>query len=351
MNLAQNFSEKLRKLDRRWQVVILIFAIVFCLSVMSLMAGRLAPGGAMAVLDDLRLKAEGYAEGQELVYEPQQLYENERKQKEMSLAAGAAKDEYRSRAASPAPLHSQQAAEYFQPMIIKTANVSLTVKDVEAGMQKLENLATSNFGIITSQNLTAMSQGQGPRYGSLTVRVPSDKLSGFLEQLREIGKVTSQSQNGQDVSGEAVDLESRIKNLKAEEQALQGIMTRSGKIPHVLEVSRELARVRGEIESAQGRLNYLKHQVSYSTITLNITEEFIAPATGKPSFITVMANTFTQALEGLYNVGVASLQFIIWLLVLWLPILGVLALLTRVAWEVLRRAWHSVGSAFSRPAA
>ena len=50
------------------------------------------------------------------------------------------------------------------------------------------------------------------------------------------------------MTGQVVDLEARIRNLRASETALQGIAAKAIKISDVLEVQAQLTAVRGEIE-------------------------------------------------------------------------------------------------------
>lgn len=218
--------------------------------------------------------------------------------------------------------NTPQPTNLFQPQIIKTATVSIKVDNIETEMKTLNGLILKYNGLITNQNLSLAEAGAGYRSGSLEVRIPQAQLDNFLSESGHIGKILSQQVTGQDVGAEIVDNQSRIKNLKAQEEALQAIMKRAGKIPEVLEVSQELARVRGEIEQAQGRVNYLKQQVSYSTVHINLSEEnLITPNSSKTDFGTMMENTYKNALNALDDLSRGLVNLGIWFVVFFLPII------------------------------
>jgi hypothetical protein len=218
------------------------------------------------------------------------------------------------------------------------------VDRIDQAMNQLEALVFRNSGLITNQTLTVAEYGSGYRSGNLEVRVPQTKLDSFLDELAKSGKVLSLQVTGQDVGAEIVDTESRIKNLKAEEVALQAIMKRAGKIPEVLEVSRELARVRGEIEQAQGRVNYLRQQVAYSTVRISLSEEAVStPADTKSDWGTVIENAFKRATNALDDVVRAALSAGVWFVIFLLPMLllagGVLYGLLRLLIKLCRKCF------------
>ena len=75
---------------------------------------------------------------------------------------------------------------------------------------------------------------------------------------------------GQDVTEEFIDLEARIKTQKALEVQFLEIMRQAYKVADALEVQRQIADVRTEIEKLEGRKRFLENRASLSTITVNI---------------------------------------------------------------------------------
>lgn len=184
-------------------------------------------------------------------------------------------------AAPPVAKHPMREPQAEQPasapasavslMIIKTAEISVQVKDFQQANDQAVSIAKTSGGYVT--DTSAASDRGVPTSGSLTMRVPVESFERTLNRLAKLGRVTSRSINGQDVTGEAVDLASRLRNLRAEERQYLEIMNRAKRIPDIVTVTNELSRVRGEIEEAQGRLSYLKSAAAMSTINLVLGEK------------------------------------------------------------------------------
>ena len=85
--------------------------------------------------------------------------------------------------------------------------------------------------------------------------------------------------------------------------------------------------VQEEIESREGRLNYLKNQVSLSTINLNIYQNVNGPVAKQPGFFKKIGRAFGEG-WGVF------LDILIGLVYLW-PVILILSLL----FYLLRRFW------------
>jgi len=109
--------------------------------------------------------------------------------------------------------------------------------------------------------------------GSVAIRVPQSRFHEAIADLEELGEVTTRDPQGEDVSEEYVDLGGQLTTLQHQENRLYEIMEMGMNVEEVLKVERELERVRGKIESIQGRMNYLDSRVELSTITVSLFEE------------------------------------------------------------------------------
>lgn len=241
-----------------------------------------------------------------------------REQAEKSKAqTGGARSDYRPKegAAVGAPL-----------MIIKTAQIKVEVKRFQPAYDEAVLIAGSVGGYVT--NSTSEQNDDIGDYGTVTLRVPEQAFGRTVDRLGRLGKVVSKHFTGEDVTGEVVDIESRLRNKRAEEQQYLAIMDRARQVRDVVTVSNELYRVRGEIEQAQGRLKYLKSAVAMSTINVELSENFAA----KPEADPTLWNTVTGAAKSLLGTLKTLAKMLIWLLVyspVWaLPI---------VVWLVFRR--------------
>jgi hypothetical protein len=131
-------------------------------------------------------------------------------------------------------------------------------------------------GYIGELNVT------GPRGAGRSLvarlRIPSDRLNSVVEELKRLGRVEQETQRGEEVTQQYVDLTARLTNARNTEQRLLEILReRTGKISEVLAVEREIARVREEIERTDAQLKNLVKQVQFATVELQVREEYKTP--------------------------------------------------------------------------
>lgn len=226
-------------------------------------------------------------------------------------------------AAGEAAAESETSADAsVQPRIIYTARVALVADDFSRAAKELVALVEEVEGYIASANLDRPS-GRS-RSGSWTVRVPSSKFEQFLGALDAIAFVESRDQRSEDVTLEYVDVEARIKNLqRLEERFVTLLAEKTGKLEDILKVEQELARVRGDVEQAQGRLRYLTNKTDFSTVTVTVREQkdYIPPKA--PEFGDRIATTWWQSLGTLKRTGETFVLFVVavfpWLAVTAVP--------------------------------
>lgn len=159
------------------------------------------------------------------------------------------------------------------PSVIKTAKIAIEVEGdtFQGSVQEAIDTAERHGGFVLSSQIGSDDE----RSGSIVVRVPAEQFESALSELKGLaveGGVTSQEVSGQDVSQEFVDLESRLRNFEAQEAVLLGLMEKAATVSDSIRVQRELGNVQLEIEQLRGRLNFLKDQTQYSTITLGMSE-------------------------------------------------------------------------------
>ncbi|MFZ2189037.1 MAG: DUF4349 domain-containing protein [Candidatus Moraniibacteriota bacterium] len=156
--------------------------------------------------------------------------------------------------------------------VIKNGNLTLKVDDVDDAVLKIGKIAKDNGGDLFSSNFSKNSQDL--KSGTLSVKVPVANFEKtFAEAKKVAAAVLRESTSGQDVTEQYQDLEGRIKNKQTEEAAYQKVLDQAQKISDILEVTQALSRVRGEIESLQGKLRYLASQTDMSTIAISMSED------------------------------------------------------------------------------
>ncbi|WP_342306086.1 DUF4349 domain-containing protein [Methanolobus sp. ZRKC5] len=156
---------------------------------------------------------------------------------------------------------------------ITTVDMTLRVNDAAASLDEISKMALASGGYVSSSSVyDSYYESDAGKEGYVTVRVPESEYSSFLDNVEDLGEVTSKSVNAQDVTEEYIDVTARLDNLKIQETRLQEILNMTVTVEEVLSVEKELGRVRGEIESLTGRLNYLEDRIEFSTINIRVTE-------------------------------------------------------------------------------
>lgn len=167
----------------------------------------------------------------------------------------------------------------------------------------------------------------------MKVRVPADKFEGVVAEIRKTAdRVIVETVKGEDVTEEFVDIEARLVAKRALEQQFMEIMKRANSVEDALNVQRQLAEVRGEIEQIEGRKRFLENQSSLSTISIEIRTPaaFSTNSEGFSYRLTeALSSGFDFALNfifGLVSVLIALLPFFIFIV---LP----LFLIARYFWK------------------
>ena len=153
----------------------------------------------------------------------------------------------------------------FPPKIVRTANAEIEVTSFERSWDRANSIATKYRGFVTN------SQAWLER-GTVTMRVPADRLDEAMADLRKLGKLMTMSTSAEDVSSSIVDIDARLRALDAEELQLLELLRRASGVSQTLEVRDRLNAVRQENESLKAQKEYFTSQVDYSTINATLFE-------------------------------------------------------------------------------
>lgn len=196
------------------------------------------------------------------------------------------------------------------PMILRTAQLTVLTQNLDVARTEMDRIVHRCGGYLG--DLSVSTTPNGPRRLTATLRVPASQLDAALTDLMTLGRVESESQSGQDVTSQYVDLEARLGNSRITEQRLVELLRqRTGKLSDVLEVETEISRVREEIERMEGERRLLAKQVEYATLTATVTEEFKAPAHALPESLgTRLRNAAIDGYESAVNFVIDVVLFL-----------------------------------------
>jgi len=275
---------------------------------------------SLFIITALGLSACGMFAGNRAAASPEVMMEAAPAMEEMAAAGG----EYVSKdiGLSSAPI---------ERIVIKNANLSIVVVDPAEAMQAIASMAEGMGGWVVSSNLykTTTYQNKEVPIANITVRVPAEKLTGAMEQIKALvpdasTDILNEEISGQDVTSEYTDTTSRLNNLKAAEAQLVEIMDQATETEDVMSVFRELTSIREQIEVLQGQLKYYDEAARLSALSVNIqAKEAFEPITiagWQPGL------EAQKALQALVN-GLKSLvNLLIWFIIFVAPILLIIAL-------------------------
>lgn len=157
------------------------------------------------------------------------------------------------------------------PMLIRTGTATVQVDSLEQGIAQVRALAHRVGGIVGNASVTGGAEAE--RHATVELRIPSQSFDAAVNGLSPIGKVRSVNVTAQDVGEEYADVNARVANARRLEARLLDLLDRrTGRLEEILNLEREVARVREEIERYEGRLRYLRTRASISTLTITLHE-------------------------------------------------------------------------------
>jgi hypothetical protein len=156
--------------------------------------------------------------------------------------------------------------------LIRNAQVELEIVNFEDTIQKITVFASEEKGYVATSG--SQKQANGKLKGQVVVKVLPENLDRFLQKIRGLGELKNQTLGTEDVTKQYFDTDARVKNARVMEQRLIEILKKkSDDVNDLLQVEKELGRVREEIEKMQGELKYWDSQVQFATVTISVSEK------------------------------------------------------------------------------
>src|SRR5438270_6241296 len=156
--------------------------------------------------------------------------------------------------------------------LIRNATVDLEIVSFDDALQKITAFANEDRGYIATTR--SEKQANGKLKGEIVVKVAPENLDPFLQKIRGLGELKNQTLGTEDVTKAYFDTNARLKNARLMEQRLIDMLkTKTGKVSDLLQVEKELGRVREDIEKMQGELKYWDSQVQFATVTISLAEK------------------------------------------------------------------------------
>lgn len=154
--------------------------------------------------------------------------------------------------------------------LIYTGYLSMETRVFDEDFARLTALVTQTGSYVSSSNME--NRSNDTRYLHMTVRVPKEQFSSFMDQAGEIGHKLDVSVDSQDVTPEYTDTELRLSTLRNQHQRLSELLKDAATLEDIVSLEMRLSEVEGEIESLEGRLRGLDSYIEYSTVNIDLSE-------------------------------------------------------------------------------
>lgn len=200
--------------------------------------------------------------------------------------------------------------------IVRNGTMRLRVDDdtFDATFDRVVGFADRFGGTVIASDAT--SSDDGSTSGTVTVRVPAEDFDELLVAVGRIGDVERRSITSEDVSGEFVDLEARLRHNQAQEAFYLSLLDKADGVKDAIAVQQRVEGIQQTIEQIQGRLRFLEERTSFSRLTIELFEAGGAFASGdaQPSFARYWATAraaLVNVLGGALVIATVALPFLV----------------------------------------
>ncbi|MBN8640907.1 MAG: DUF4349 domain-containing protein [Flavobacteriales bacterium] len=227
-------------------------------------------------------------------------------------------DSVATEAVQNAPAMSTSSEEKMEQKIIKSGDLRFETSDMEETYGAVNQLIKKHKAIVQSDTEDKDSYTFS-RY--LTLRIPNEHFDNFINDLgKGVDYFDRKNISIEDVTEEYIDVASRIKTKKALETRYLELLNKANKVSEMLEIERELATIREEIEAKEGRLKYIQNKVAMSTINIEFYKAMERKAGARVSFGTKFVNAIKSGFNGIST-------FFLWVIEVWPFIIILVALI------------------------
>ena len=222
-----------------------------------------------------------------------------------------------------------------QQYLIKTLNITMEVKDTQRAANDLQSWISATDSLSTAQNINYEQVGDNLYNVSMAFSVQASlfpRIESYLNNypIQHNGRLLNTSMSTQDVSSDYVDTQSRLNNLRGEQQRLLTLLSHASALGDVLSIDQRLTDVEGQIEQIEAHLNNLNGQITFYNISISLqpSQAALTPSTGW-SVSTIWQNALSAAIAFaqvlatvfiwlvVFSVYIIPLALIVWFVRRW----------------------------------
>ncbi|WP_051541872.1 DUF4349 domain-containing protein [Clostridium lundense] len=232
--------------------------------------------------------------------------------------------------------------------IIQRGSIQLQALDFDKTIKEIISKVNSIGGYVESSNINGNKiedeNSSENRTASLTLRIPEKKLEEFMSSVGTLGNVLNKSLTGEDITDQYFDNEAHLKALKIQEDRLLELLKKSGELKDILEIEKELTRVRYEVENLTGSLKKFDSLIQYSTINIKLQEVEKFQKANPVSLNDKIYKSFKDSIENIISI----LKWLLITVVSLIPYLIIIVPITFITKYILRKKHIQVKNPFKR---
>lgn len=199
--------------------------------------------------------------------------------------------------------------------LIRTVKLEAETEDMDALLADVESRIASLGGYVENRNVYNGGAGsRRNRNATMVIRIPADKLDGFVQQVSGVSNIISHSEDTKDVTLSYVATESRVTALQTEEARLLELLAEAKDLKDLLTLEEKLTDIRTELEQHRSQLKVYDNLVSYATVNLSVTEvveyTVVEEPEPEPTFWQRLGDGFVGSIKGVWTI---CKEVVIWL--------------------------------------
>lgn len=181
---------------------------------------------------------------------------------------------------APAPRADEQNPLTGQKLVY-TGSVTVETLKYEETVKAVRDKIAQYKGIIQDENewdgdhswyYTDGRARTTNRNLSMTVRIPTKDFDNFMNDMDGAGKVTSRSQNVENISRKYSDNSIEIESLEKQQERLLEMMDKAETVEEMIMIEERLSDVQTRLNQKKSYKSSMDTDVEYSTIYLNVNE-------------------------------------------------------------------------------
>jgi hypothetical protein len=190
--------------------------------------------------------------------------------------------------------------------IVKTGTLDLEVfhATLRVAVNRVSGAAVGLGGYVADSKT---SYGGADPTAEITIRVPVANFDSAIAHLDALPGVTvlSDSENGDDVTGQVTNLQAQLTAATVARDGLLGVLAGARTIGDILAVTDRLSAANAQVDQLQGQINLLNSQATFSSLAVTLSEKPV-PATKAvvhhPQAESGLAKSWSDARSGFADV-------------------------------------------------